>query len=547
MGTKRHFRTWALAATGTILLTCPGLTFARILYVDDDAPGPGNGSSWATAFKYLQDALVFAKAGDEIRIGQGQYRPDLALCCWAAPGSRQETFLLVDGVTILGGFAGLAAADPDLRDTTRFATILTGDLAGNDDSTEGTRFLDNSFHVVTAKKTSNVSHGAVLDGLTITHGYYYDSGGNGLRNQGAGVVVRDCTFLSNRTGDGNGGAINNSAGHLRLENCRFLNNYGGEGAGALCSWGGSAEVINCEFIGNRGAEGAGTVEISGGIFFHCLFRGNSAWDGTGGIASSGALSLLYCTFVDNDGDEHTGALSIDGSAVVAHCLFCGNTGDETGAIYVGSTSVRLEQCTFYANVSTDGDVGAVYCRPASSWADSVIPAGSFQARGCIFWANGVWRENEDGEDELMTEYADQISGDPNLVTVEYCCIEGWTPQRGGTGNIGADPLFVAPDQNDFHLKSQAGHWDAASLAWVLDSVTSPCIDAGDPNTPVGQEPSPNGGRVNMGVYGGTCEASKSWFGAEPSGVINAADLNGDGQVDAEDYRLALQRWPQVDQ
>jgi len=43
----------------------------------------------------------------------------------------------------------------------------------------------------------------------------------------------------------------------------------------------------------------------------------------------------------------------------------------------------------------------------------------------------------------------------------------------------------------------------------LDDVTSPCIDAGDPNSPVGDEPEPNGGRINMGAYGGTEEASKS--------------------------------------
>jgi len=41
-------------------------------------------------------------------------------------------------------------------------------------------------------------------------------------------------------------------------------------------------------------------------------------------------------------------------------------------------------------------------------------------------------------------------------------------------------------------------------------VTSPCIDAGDPNSPVAEEPQPNGGRINLGTYGGTAEASKSY-------------------------------------
>ena len=46
--------------------------------------------------------------------------------------------------------------------------------------------------------------------------------------------------------------------------------------------------------------------------------------------------------------------------------------------------------------------------------------------------------------------------------------------------------------------------------WTLDNVTSPCIDAGDPTTPVGPEPDPNGGVINMGAYGGTNQASKSY-------------------------------------
>jgi len=532
MQTKRHIGTSLLTSLCTVLLGAAGTVFGRTLYVDDDAPGPVDGSSWTSAFKYLQDALAVASAEDEIWVAQGLYLPDRGGGNTA--GDRHATFRVPDGVTIKGGFAGVGAADPDPRDTTRFETVLTGDLAGNDDSAEATWFLDNSPHVVTATETSN---GAVLDGLTITHGYDRDGGGNGLFNQGASLTLRDCTFLNNWAG----GAIYNSAGHLRIENCRFLRNDGGNRAGALCNRGGSVQAINCEFIENSAHDGAGAIEnVDGNVdFFHCLFQGNHAQEGAGSIKSSGILRLLYCTFIDNHVYEHAGALAIYGSAVVAHCLFCGNRAEGSGAIYVASASVRLDQCTFYANVSTDEGVGAVYC--PSSW--SSLPTGSVQARGCIFWANGARREQDEGGDKLLTGYREQIGGAPKAATLEYCCVQGWTPQHGGIGNIGVDPLFVAPDQNDFHLQSQAGHWDGTSLAWVLDDVTSPCIDAGDPNSPVGPEPFPNGGRVNMGVYGGTCEGSKSWFGIAPGPGINAADLNGDGRVDAEDYRLATLRRP----
>ena len=64
-------------------------------------------------------------------------------------------------------------------------------------------------------------------------------------------------------------------------------------------------------------------------------------------------------------------------------------------------------------------------------------------------------------------------------------------------------------EGDYHLKSQAGRWDTNSQSCAIDDVTGPCIDAGDPNTLIGNEPFPNGGFINMGVYGGTTEASKS--------------------------------------
>jgi hypothetical protein len=60
------------------------------------------------------------------------------------------------------------------------------------------------------------------------------------------------------------------------------------------------------------------------------------------------------------------------------------------------------------------------------------------------------------------------------------------------------------------LKSQAGRWEAVSQSWVVDDVTSPCIDAGDPNSPIGDEPAPNGAIINMGAYGGTSQASMSY-------------------------------------
>ena len=108
--------------------------------------------------------------------------------------------------------------------------------------------------------------------------------------------------------------------------------------------------------------------------------------------------------------------------------------------------------------------------------------------------------------------------DDSTLTVSYSDVEGGESgayvEPGGTltwgdSNIDADPLFADPDNDDYHLKSARGRWDSGTETWVTDAVTSPCIDAGDPASDYSNEPDPNGGRVNMGAWGNTGQASKS--------------------------------------
>ena len=88
----------------------------------------------------------------------------------------------------------------------------------------------------------------------------------------------------------------------------------------------------------------------------------------------------------------------------------------------------------------------------------------------------------------------------------------WRAATGLDGNsLSLDPLFVNANASaatmDLHLRSQAGHWNGE--AWINDSETSPAIDAGHPGDAFGNEPSPNGNRLNAGRYGNTVEASRS--------------------------------------
>ena len=97
-----------------------------------------------------------------------------------------------------------------------------------------------------------------------------------------------------------------------------------------------------------------------------------------------------------------------------------------------------------------------------------------------------------------------IDGDLFGCRARYSCVE-----RGGDGNITDDPLFVDPNHNDYHIRSERGRYWPRFDIWVLDKITSPCVDAGDPDADTSNEPMPNGGRINIGAYGGTMEASLS--------------------------------------
>jgi hypothetical protein len=187
------------------------------------------------------------------------------------------------------------------------------------------------------------------------------------------------------------------------------------------------------------------------------------------------------------------------------------------ANYDGS-EINLTNCTFAENSGQNGN--ALACdtyNPQYPWPSKL------QLSNCILWNGG----NE------------VFNGDNSEIQITYSDVEGGWP---GVGNIDTDPCFVGPNNGDYHLKSQGGRWDANGESWEQDVVSSPCIDAGCIKSPIGLEPFPNGGVINMGTYGGTAEASKSYFGEPVCETIVAGDINGDCEVNFLDFRLMALHW-----
>ena len=346
----------------------------------------------------------------------------------------------------------------------------------------------------------------VLSGFTIT---------NGRAGGGAGIYCAD----SNPT----------------FNNCIISKNFGGGASGGMYCNNSSPKLVNCAFIRNSGHAG-------GGIY-----------------SNKSKLTLARCTFTDNSATWHAGAMAAgEGSSVkLDNCIFTRNSsGSHAGAISTGGlkgSAWTITNCTFVANSASDCG-GAIYHGST----------GRVIITNCIFWDNGA-RGLERGLQDLA-----QISlHAPNVPMIKYCCIQGLDVLDDivdGLGNISENPIFADPNKGDYHLRSGAGRWHPKKRSWIQDGVTSPCIDAGDPNIPVGQEPLPNGGRINMGAYGGTAEASMPPYDwALLSDVTNdgtvdfvdfghlagvyteqddelAADFDRDGDVDYDDLSLLAEDW-----
>lgn len=326
--------------------------------------------------------------------------------------------------------------------------------------------------------------------------------------------------------------------------------------GAIYCNNSSPTIRNCVLVDNSADIGGGMRNVnSNPIVVNCIFKGNSAVNWGGGMTNrncTSSLKVTNCTFTDNMANWGGGMRNYNANPTVINCIFTGNIAQNWGGGMdnIDESNPAIINCTFNNN-SAVNQAGGIFNRPY------VGDTSTSTLANCILWGNSS------GDD---TDESAQISG--NTPVVNYSCIQGWTGGFGGTGNIGSDPRFAAAENGDYHLKSEAGRWkpsiyigldptgdgfidmsdfaafakywqqvgestpadldnngvvDLSDLAlllnnylagylpgnWILDDVTSPCIDAGNPMSPIGLEPFPNGGIINMGAYGGTEEASKS--------------------------------------
>jgi predicted outer membrane repeat protein len=428
----------------------------------------------------------------------------------------------IDGDTVIvapGTYTGIGNRDIDFKGK----TITVQSTEPNNPNIIAATIIDcngteaephRGFYFHSSENTTSV-----LNGLTIINGY--------APNAPYQADSRTYNYWA-------GGAIFCYQSSPTISNCCLINNSADWFGGAISGWESDSLITGCT-ITNNVANGGGGANCRDGtmIISNCVITNNRAKGGAIGI-----------------GANVGGGINCESSAgaIINNCIITGNIASVGGGIFAGGYCWPvITNCTFSGNTATTAG-GAIYCGELSNpsvvnsalWGNGAIN-GAEIAMGTIDWGSS-----------LSISYSNIRGGKAGVAGGG----SSRTRLNWGKGNIDADPCFVQPGywdangvwvEGDYHLKSEGWRWDIKRNRWTYDDVTSRCIDAGNPGSPLGDEllsvpDDPNNIwgqnlRIDMGAFGGTAEAS-----IPPYDWAILADLTNDGKVDLNDLVAFVNYW-----
>lgn len=351
-----------------LLLFTGALGLNAQIFVNANATGNNDGSSWADAFAELQDGLdATATAGStEVWVAADTYKPG------EATPANTNAFTFPADLQLYGGFNGTETA-LDQRDIAANETVLSGDLLGDDqvgNFTSGR--ADNAYHIIFL--TDTITTATVISGFTFRSGNTLDVNGAGDDRRGGAILsygaltVDNCLFTDN-FGYFGGGIYprGDGANGFSVTDCRFIANTGYQGAGLYIL--GDGEVTNSLFMENVVSSRGGACYLNNRsvVFTECEFEGNTALSSTGGAihfrsGDEHTMNLTECQFTSNSANWGGAVNTYDetSTTIITDGTFIGNSSSlRGGAIYMGFKASTEIYDTDFSNNTTSAAGGAI--------------------------------------------------------------------------------------------------------------------------------------------------------------------------------------------
>lgn len=449
-----------------------GAAGAREIYVDVNGSDEAGGLSWDDPYRTLSNALFKATNNSTIYLRGGLDQ------IHNIDGEVAPLEWKTNNITLLGGYEGIG---------------YPGNYGTNWPS-EIHNYGDGRVFFMTGAVDATIGRVIISGGrLTKT-----------TTMAGAGIFILDSTnvnifsttIVSNEVSKcGAGLAISNSV--VAISGCviraNSLTNVSPSSAdteqygGGLYAGNSQVKVYDTEIVENYGG-GVCLTGCTDSLLSGCLIIANTNNCYGGGLyANSSFVTLTNCEVSRNfmlgslNESYGSGVYQTNGHVQFVNTLFD----------YNDSAAIGAQGQSVYLAKGTNWSLNCTFVRHTIEGFRVKQESGcTVEIRNSILWESGVSLTNL-GVTSTRLYYSDIRDYKEALYD----------------GCITNDPQFVNYFTGNFHLQSQQGRWDAGN--WVEDEANSPCIDAGDPSTDYRNEPEPNGGRVNMGCYGNTPQASKT--------------------------------------
>ena len=263
-------------AVGAFSVGAPGIKHATVgdslvVYVDVNCTEPDHdGSSWATGFRSLNNAISYLAGLDAATVGtkklvvrvlEGDIWPR-----YAFTNNDPKTATITVPVTtsgqpvyLYGGYHRTTDNNTVIRDPLTYRSVING-------NTEGKDITQGLYHCITVERGAKL----VLDGFHVINGY---AAGEASRQYGAGllahagseVTVRNCIFENNTAQEG--AAIDAREATLTMENCVVNNNTNTENTSAVINSDlGKTTMHHVTIVNNIGAAVVDESILSGTSF-----------------------------------------------------------------------------------------------------------------------------------------------------------------------------------------------------------------------------------------------------------------------------------------